>query len=152
MHLTKVAAAPLLAGSGCGSRWPLSTRPTVWTCSRRSPCPADAPKSPAQQLRFQNSTACHWGHLITQQRGLGVGCWRWRRFQRRGGDEMTDVRPHYSRHTSHCYGMTLLWDNMHIQSLKTKMYKCLTHKCVTQDYFVAPYPSLSRTRWRSWYL
>jgi len=53
MHLTKVAAVPLFAGSGCGSRWPLSTRPAVWTFSRHSPPPGDAPISSHGRLDFK---------------------------------------------------------------------------------------------------
>lgn len=53
MHLTKVAAASLLAGPGCGSRWPVSTHPAVWTFSRLGPRPGDAAKSYLQSSDFK---------------------------------------------------------------------------------------------------
>lgn len=53
MHLAKVAAAPMLVGSGCGSRWPVSVHQAVWTINHCRPCSGEAPKSSHTSLDFK---------------------------------------------------------------------------------------------------
>lgn len=110
MHLAKVAAAPLLAGSGCGSRWPLSSRPAVWTFSRHGPHPGDAPESShesydvkiaprvkrAPDSRAQKCALCPGRGVRGADGGSVV------KTARCGGDRAGVIKIYYSRSMGSC--------------------------------------------------